>query len=330
MSLTVPELMITRLSDRVPCFVDVRDKAKYSIGIGQSTHTETVYIKDDPDHLKNFITDIIGYSQKDFAGAGDTISRLLPARHPFLPYLWASGIEDITPVGRPVQSPQNNYAKYDLLRCRVNFATPPYRMIEDGVGNEFDRFVAVEGYETNSTFVQQKNGAIVFSGTSAPAAWQNKPIPDSGGMTIKISRTRIKLLWVMVPDKGLFSGGWPGAPTKILTSLGTVNNATFMGYPAKTLLFESWNPVPRTMPVDPTLLGLNATDVPRAWDVQLVFNYFDPKPSGEAAAASVGWQGALCPTDRQWYNSYISGQAQDDDHQPYSRTTFSDIFKMNA
>lgn len=328
----IPVMKILRLSPRVPCAVDVRNKAKYQIAPGASHYDETVYIEDDPNKLTQFIEDVVGWSKKSFGpqDPGPQIERHLPARHPFYRWLWASGINSVDPVGFPTQAngPLGAYAKYTLLRINVAFSTPPFPLMEDGQVDlgEFQRYVSIEGQETTSSFIQQKNGCFRFGETAV--GWESQTVPESGGMTITVSKTRIKLLWHQVPDIGLFTGGWPGAPTKILDALGRVNDAAFLGYPKYTILFDSYNPIPRTMPVDPTLLGLGPQDVPRSWDVQLVFDYFNPE-SGEAAP--VGWQGAPNPKNRKWYHVYINGLAGGDveANMPYDTHDMESVFHMN-
>ena len=318
-----PDAVNIRLSPRVSTWIDARDKPSYSLRPGDSSYSETVYIIDDSGSLQLFIEDVLGWAVKD----GLNINRKLPAQHPDFGWLWCSGISSVEPVGAPdITSGLQGGARgrCNLLKLKLAFSTPPYPMKET-VNVEYQRFVAVQGYETSSQFIQRKNGQFVFN-ANTPAPMTGQAVPDVGGQTIKVSKTRIKLLWVNVPDNGFFTNGWPGAPTKVLNALGKVNDASFLGKPADTVLFESFNPIPRTQPVSPTLLGLGADQVPRSWDVELVFTYFQPAPEG---ATEQGWNLVPNPVDNKWYRIYVSGQSDADGYWMYKRANFDTIFQMN-
>lgn len=59
-----------------------------SFTYGASSASETWLMRDDAASLVQFIADVLGYSKK----SGTSINRKLPARHPDIPWIWASKV----------------------------------------------------------------------------------------------------------------------------------------------------------------------------------------------------------------------------------------------
>ena len=318
-----------------------------SFGFDESTAVETHDVKFESVRQLSFvIRDILGFSRKE----GVKIFRKVPAQHSMFPTMYAnkvSRIEFMAPTGK-IQGVGGDASKYRQVRLKVNYATPPYRVVgaEQSGGpetflntagtTEDQRYLQPLAYEARTEFVQQKRDMFSWpTGSTAPQA--GSPVPEAGGRTITFPKTRMTFLWVQVPDLGLFDSGFSVSKisTKIMARVGTVNNASFMGFPRGTLLFEGWTPQPRMLPVDPTVFGQEweIGDTPLTWDVQLVFSYFEPSPVGTHAAGPSGTPAGhnLIPAPNfQWYRILANNAASDvSANWKYAESDLTKIFEMN-
>lgn len=296
-------------------------------GVGVSTGEETWDIPDET--ISRWISGVLGYALKS-----DTqINRILPVQHPVLPFMWASGVsgQGIGPRGQ-----KGSQALWKRWRTKIHFETPPYAILPNSqVTKEYQRFLTLMDFSSNSEFFQRREGTFKYS-SQAPGLSGNKvDIPETYGAAQLVTKVAQTYLWVQVPDNGLFTGGFPGAPTKLAAGVGKVNSASFFGYEAGTLLFDSWKPIARVFPASPGLLGLPPQGVPRCWDVQLRFIYFNP-PSGmddtTTAGGRYGHNLVPHPVNGLWYLAYLKnsgGVETDTTLWRYQTYNFDLLFEMN-
>ncbi len=297
-----------------------------------------------------FVAQVLGYARS--GGAGGNIDRFLPARHPVFRDLWASRIDSITPVAiqRPSKATfsRGEFSNWKNFKAVVRYESPPYA-IKDSVSFEYERFT-IPSVESHSEFRQRFSGSFRFP-TTAPGVWGSGASVITGGTSIQLTKTKISLKWIQVPDKGLFApNGWDGqgaggaTATGIENCIGRINDATFMGRPRGTMLLESWHPEPTTFAADSLIYGSIPDGLPfRAWNVTLNFVYFNPEvPSGANTDSGDGFDKAYghnllpCPINKKWYRVYVlgnaPGSAPTDSSQTwnYQEADFNQIFLMNA
>jgi hypothetical protein len=312
-------------------------------GIGVSSAEQVWDVPSD--QVSAWITACLGFAKK--GGGQNQIIRQLPAQHPRFGWLWCAGCdaEGLAPTGQDTFSP--DVATYKRWRTRLHWESPPYNILPDGLP-EYNRFLTLTNVSSDSTAIKRNSGSFAFS-PNAPTGFSNgAAINESYGVAQIVTRIAYEYIWVQVPDDGLYDGGGfdsGGVEKNILSCIGTVNNVEFFGKPPGTLLFSSYKPIPRTNPIDPTTFGLPNGKVPRTWDVQLRFIYFNP-PSGEPqgdSPDSPGPGGALGhnlvphPNDGKWYCAYLTGKTalnpvnsfQDSRFWRYQTSNFSTIFLMN-
>lgn len=294
-----------------------------NFGIGSSQVTEYWDVPDTD--VVQFVQEFLGWSVK----SGTRIARNNPARHPYYPYLRASritGLEGIGPNG--IRSATYGMtASWKLIRLSVQFETPPYQILEDNqvTISEFQRNIVPEDFDAETEFIQRGGGQFQFP--SGTPGLSNLTI--QGSVAQRVGKEKKTYLWVNVPDDGLFdSGGFDngGFATNMEAAVGTVNDAYFFDYPPGTLLMLGWKPISRTMPVDPSVLSPgNPNIVPRAWDVKIVFSYFDPPPGD---VTKLGHNLVPHPTNGLWYRAFQFGKADTSQYWRYPTSNFYNIFEM--
>lgn len=289
------------------------------------------------------VADILGWSRT----SGTGIYRKMPAQHPRIYSLYANKITNIEALGPQGQfiAAKGPDAFYKTMRLTVQYGTPPYRIVGAANRNgndpfwqagtsESQRYLQPIDYEVSAEFIQSKRDKFRWP-TNSDASQPGEPIPEASGRTKKLVRMKMNFLWVQVPDDGLFAGGFDSNKfsTKIMDRILTVNDASFMGFPKGTLLFEGFKPIPKSLPVPATYMGLEDNQMPRAWDVQLCFSFFDPSPVGNHTALAPadqprGHNLVLCPNNK-WYRILIDAALDDEDNWLYRETDFTKIFEMN-
>lgn len=340
-----PESSYVRLSLGKSRQVVLSGMTDFSFATDESTAVETHDFFQE--ELSCVVADILGWSKK----SGIKIYRKIPARHSSYPYMFANKIARVDHLGPSGQflSGLGYDARYKQLRLTINYAIPPYLIAgaANGFGNVPDPFNDTEDrrylqpidYQISSEFVQQKMHMFNWP-TGSDAPQQGKPIPESAGRSILVTKTKLSFLWVQIPDDGLFMGaggaaGFENTKTspKIQGCIGKVNDKTFLGFDRGTVLFEGWKPIPRVSPVPSSYLGLPPLTTPRFWDVQLVFSYFDPTPVGQHAANAAGEPKGhnLVPTPQgKWYRILANDPAVDlSANWKYQESDFNKIFEMN-
>lgn len=312
-----------------------------SFGVGDSTYKLTFDIASTvpvPGNKPNATTalesivqlvwQVLGYAK---AAADGSITRFNPKPHPECPWLYASKIaleQGVAPYGTMGNlSTGNQLGQWHAYRVAIMFETPPYAILSDGVP-EYRRNTFIE-VEPATEFITRQNGSFIWP-PGAPRAGQSLSPSEAQSVAQRISKTRLKVTWVNVPDKGLFgAGGFASTPisANIESAVGTVNNAAFMNRDAGTMLLTGWKPIPKIMPVPPAILG---SPYPRAWDVELHFSYFRQQDSNVGVPGVVGHNCVPSAADGKWYRVFLQGTADSSQNWRYQETDFSLIFKMNG
>lgn len=294
-----------------------------SFGMNSSHHAFPIDI--DWEDLTTVIPNILGYAKKN----GTAIARTLPWKHPIFP-MYATKIMGIEGVAwkDKQQFPDGPFSAYQLARLMVLFETLPFAVRTDFEDDEpvpeYERFVE-KRLVPSAQFLTRERGAYVYD-ASAPSGIAGKDV-DTGGGGILALKVGIKLIWHSVPDDGLFTAGgidFGGTPANLLACVGFVNNATFLGYPAGTLLCEAPELEPVTMPVEPDLIytGPPYWAVPRSWRVTVNLSYFNPEPND---GVNLGWGLVPYPANKKWYKIVTKSGGLP----LYDSVDFTTMFKMN-
>lgn len=292
---------------------------------GASSAWEVWMFLDQPTYLAGFIAGVLGYARKN----GTTIRRSLPARHPLLPWCWASSVGwegGFGPTGKR-EALDGVTASFKYLQCRVNYEAPPYAILADGVP-EYLRFVVLTS-EPNSEFLTRRYGSYRW-----PAGTPNlTSYVLAEGIPQLLIKERLVFTWIQVPDDGFFTNGgqaYPGAvPQKAIDGLGKVNSAEFYGYPAGTLLLEGFRLTPVAMPILPSIIGKDNFDgyPQRAWNVDYYVTLFNPPP---ADTNKRGHNLFPHPTQPEWYRIHKKGGADTEGFWRYQTYDYTKLFEMNT
>lgn len=270
--------------------------------------------------IVNLAKTLLGYSVR---GVGGSLHRSLPHRHPTLPHMVCTRISNFQPykfLRKATNAQLGTFAEYEFARCTAVYTNINYAIESDGDnsrlhnGDESYRFVIRE-YQPTVEAIQRPVGSFEYAETSATG-------PDVGlevasGVTQLLTKAQLTLTWVNLPEYGTFDLNERPAIQEAL--LGKVNNATWRGYPAGTLLFKALklDPVPAPFPID-------FADVHRQWNMQFVLSFFDP-PYGNAN--SRGHNLVPFPGDNLWYKvvSRDAGAST-----LYPTADFSTLFTLNG
>lgn len=312
---------------------------------GRSTWSEKWAVH--PNELQLFVDDVLGYAVKGgvaaavtatvAGGDNDIINRHLPARSYQFPQMYAVGIpsvEMMAPTGN-----SGGRATFKESRATIQFETPSFDMLTNaqaaaktdvGMPPECWRYV-VWNRQPATEFARTAKDAFRYPSGSFPTA--HSPITGSGGQLFLITKYRITANWLQVPSAWITNNGltFPALDTAV----GHINDDEFLGYPEGTMLFESYVPTPRVMPVSPEVLGiLDPGVIPRCYDVELKFLYFDPQPIYEplGQVAPRGHNLAYNPAVGKWMRAIkISVQGEAGENTPanwvYPEEDLTKIFK---
>lgn len=253
-----------------------------------------------PEFLNRFISTFLGTARKSGLG----INRILPVRHPYFNGFYASRIASVQGLG-PQNYSQSDPAPYKLLRVGLEFAPPPYRVQGDRA------FIQLVGQKNMVEFLYRNQGAFRWeAGTPAEGS-----LAVTGVTKQSLLKQRLTFRWNMVPDDGLYTAGgfWQGGRAKNLDdALNTVNILPWFEYPAGTLLFEDWEPIPHGSPESDQIY----------WDVILTMLFFDPPQGGTVR----GHNTLPHPTNGKWYGVFASSDAA---RSIFEESDFDRIFYMN-
>ncbi len=240
---------------------------------------------------------LAGYSKVD---EFNNLSRIVPWRCPYVPWLYCVGISNLHGVkfvGKLATNPSTVISTYWWAKMTATFASLPYSVIDDQLldalfdGDESYRYIFRHPKPT-ANYISIDRGTMQFV-EGADGNPKNQRIPTGvGRINVKVDE---EWTWFQVPDNYLFNIS--GQASSIYDALGTVNVAAWHGFPAQTLLFLPPEFIPRNMPVNPQQVGLPSFGPPRAWDVVLRFQYYDP-PNGSTTR---GHNLAYWPGDNLFY-----------------------------
>jgi hypothetical protein len=275
------------------------------------------------------VPEILGYSKRLVVPPfTPMISRQIPIAHRQFPWLYAVSIDSVQGI-KFIGKSKANMAKYERARLTIGFTTLPFSVLNDGMlalvaaGDESQRYVTKLTKPTVD-YISVERGMFRFAeGPANNPAYKQFQL-GTGRLTTKVD---LEWIWHEVPDDCLFSA--TGLASNILDCVGTVNQNAIWGYPAGTLLCLPPTFTPVTLPVAPNLMGYPGFTPPRAWNVSLMFKYWDP-PLG-AGATTRGHRTAMYVNDMLFYaiKSVLLNQAEGAPLGNYlfEATDFSNIFK---
>ncbi len=241
-----------------------------------------------------------------------TISRFMPMRFPYIPHMIAMRIQ-----GQPIiftgksggfpalPTPIPASANFTYCRLTVNFGVPNYNVIDDTVlesdfdGDESQRFVSWK--RVNTLYALSRRGADFQYTETSTTGGAGPPLAGGGslikfGLTQLLAKQQIIARWTHIPEQSLFPQGPYGPSPHIDNAYGGVNNQTWNGWAAGTVLFENWKPEEEESPYPFSLTTYLKPQ--RLWAVEFSFRVFDPPT--DPGNPSRGWN---CQpfTDGLWY-----------------------------
>lgn len=234
----------------------------------------------------------------DYVDSESKLRRTCPAFHPVHAFAWCDTVQiqgmgfrgDDTDI---VQYEfQNTPGKWDSYVAVCSFSMPNYNIAYDeDVTYEYQRFLAKE-FEESTELVNINPGQVVYD---APGTgWDARP---SLQVVTRRETAGIKLLWKRVPWAYLAPDD-DTLPVKLMQMQGRVNDATFLGQPAETLLCKQVRfPVKYVSPLLTDTLGQLYFMV----DVEMLFCWYDPEPKGKAGETRHGWNFMLGPDLKYYY-----------------------------
>jgi hypothetical protein len=242
-------------------------------------------------NIKQALLALLGFSVKQ----GGILHRDPPLGHPLYPWMYANKITRYQPYqfnggNSPANSGQNFplgipfYADYNYVRVWVQFSPLPYPVLPDAVinGDEFNRYVE-KSFKPRGEAIQLDRGVLGYKPVAPvgldidpPKCKGNKICEDLAlGISKRIIRCDVFWTWHMVPEDGAVSGAGTGIPAKQLALLGTVNQADFHGYPAKTLLLQNVEMTPHNFGMESDFATVTGS---RYYDIKFQATYWRPSP----------------------------------------------------
>jgi len=209
-------------------------------------------------------------------GLQQVLRRQLPMAHPQFPWMVCTRVDSwqgVGPRGKMFSTftlptgPTTTYqtSKYAKLKVVASFTQPKYELLNDveGVYNENRRYTWREN-SASANFIVIDQGSMVF--TKGPSA--GNPFVAPGYAQAEVMET-ISIYWTRVPTDYVLNNN--GDPIRWLNALQKVNSQTFLGYPAGTLLMDSYEYTYYRSP----MIWTDAQT--RFWcELKANFKYFDP------------------------------------------------------
>ncbi len=257
----------------------------------QATKTILIYFDD----LNLACQAILGVNQfLPFFPSGPVLSRMLPLRHPEMPWLYASRIASIRPR-QPIakyQTTRGASTRYVYYMLTIMFEAPKWSMISDvdldfqfgtNPRAEWMRFTTVrpvsnsEVISRNGTFFWQSEGSVI-----GPVNQASVP----GNIGQRLRKTTYEVVWHRVPRLGLMAQQGAGDPVNMFLVVDSVNanlgvtppgflgktpGTLLMGHPAFEELSEPYD----INTIGTGLTGLSST-APVEYNVRIPFIEFDP------------------------------------------------------
>lgn len=221
------------------------------------------------------VQEILGYPYR----LGGSLIRNLPMRHPDWTWLYATNITSLRGVDwrgkKDDEEPDDPvtqagpFSEYGYARITINFGALPYDVVDNGVGDEWDRFV-IKTSKPSAEMVAMDRGAYVF--VAGPQGTVGATF--KGQINRRIARSTHTWQWLNVPTDYIFDEGL-SAPN-IEAGLGRINDGFFAGNLIGTMLLDAVEYVPVMAPVSPQVVGLPPGSAPRLWNVMFYFKVFKP------------------------------------------------------
>lgn len=256
--------------------------------------------------LNQAITDLVGVNRWD--KPTKQLVRVPPARHPHFRWLYCSGISSVRPVrwDRKTAGPRGAVSEYELALITAKFTQPRWnRTLSDndlqmdfGRSDEWERFcthMPTSAVETLTLLPSE----MLWAETSATGPKVGDSVTIPLGQRVRV--LNLQVIWHRVPRNGPVGGLFDkddNLPTNLLAAIETVNDATFMGYPAETLLFKGYRFQPVDCPEpDRATEAADSRGNYLMYDVVLDFLFRDPTAGG----ATRGWNLGPNWPDQRWY-----------------------------
>ncbi len=238
--------------------------------------------------LEKTLREILGEVSYD-ATQASKMYRGLPLRHPLLPHLWATDIAKIQGVGlwqedeafigigrsarttyTSAEPPAQKFPRYKMYRFEVVFTSPFYVMAENDAAQTSELYRFVERWPQLGMENQVREGNSFFWTPGTPVVAGN---PILSGFVKRAPKGVMNYVWRHVPSRGLFGVNGDDWPRNIWNGLGKVNDATFDGCRAGTLLLL---PPKFTPEISAGLFWYPLSTRPLTYTVELPLSYFEP------------------------------------------------------
>lgn len=286
---------------------------------------------------------------------GTSLKRVLPLAHPFFEFMRCRRVLNIQGLGwrgtephepqdlgagvDAAQFPRPHYAEYDYALITLQFETLPFDFkLDTQITEEYDRnvFRRIEpGYDSlyieggtgdKGTFKFDTGYAILDNVTADNPSPAGK-VSFHNGRTVPLQVAKLVWTWYDVPWE--FVTNSTGKPTNIMSGVGKVNDATFGGFPAYTLLCDVPQIDLRPNPIPPFV----STKATYLANIQFTFHYFEPDNLGTYQAApggpaltvpQHGHNMAIWRFTRKWYPCSIDGAGSERVYKTYD---FNKLFR---
>lgn len=252
--------------------------------------------------LKAFVAYALGV---DYVGEDLKLHRTQPMYHPVWTSFWCDAVVSLNGVAfRGDDTDLIQYldqvmpAKWNNYDVVLSFAVPLYYVLGDSeITAEYQRYTKFRMTE-DVQLVSTPNGVMVYD---APGqTWDTQPSlqvvtrREGGGIT---------LTWYDVPAEYVHA---PYTfPTKLMSMQGRVNDATFYGQEAETLLCKTIDlGDPYVSPITTDTAGQPYF----MYTIKFDFLFYDPTPKGHVAAVAHGWNYAIAPDLKYYYAKTAAGQ----------------------
>ncbi len=244
------------------------------------------------DKLKACVQYLLGYSYTDYTNLSNPqLRRVLPAYHPFFPWLYCTNVSNISAQGLTEDRPtitappayadgkSFSYGKYKRVRITASYEALPWNLYEDSqVTSETQRYCQLKP-EPYTEMLVLPNGQLRYD-ASYNATVNDKPI-ISPQVRIKQQKNRFDLIWREVPLDFICNNST--VPIKLLQMQKCVNKTAFLGLPIGTLLCEDVKIEQGVLPI--------ATDIAEQnlFQATVTFKLIYFSPPTEVSETKRGW-----------------------------------------